>query len=265
VPRTPPSRCCGCRCGALRPRREPQDTKTLSVRSGAAQRASLGGQPRSCALPAAAGCPVRRPGRGCLPDDCRIGASTWVPLVTAAAGLVAGVAAGLVGTVLARRWAREDRAAAWQREDTLRWHADRLQVYTRTISALDDWDAEQRRAIERRQADPPSFDAADWERHHRAVGELLAQLRLMAPEQVTSRASRCRLVFGQLRLNHLDAEDADLARIYVDAYQIAQATRALVEAMRADLDLGDGQVAQLCAADWSGDRNSGRFPGHRRS
>jgi hypothetical protein len=50
---------------------------------------------------------------------------TWVPLVTAAAGLIAG----LVSTILARRWAREDRTAAWQREDALRWHADRLQVY----------------------------------------------------------------------------------------------------------------------------------------
>lgn len=56
-----------------------------------------------------------------LPDDSVMGASTWVPLVTAAAGLAAGLATGLAGTILARRWAREDRAAQWQREDTLRW------------------------------------------------------------------------------------------------------------------------------------------------
>src|SRR5262245_62690288 len=71
-----------------------------------------------------------------------MGASTWVPLVTAAAGLAAGLATGLIGTVLARRWVREDRAAAWQREDALRWHQDRLQAYTRMIAALDAWEAE---------------------------------------------------------------------------------------------------------------------------
>src|SRR5690349_6908279 len=50
-----------------------------------------------------------------------MGASTWVRLVTAAAGLAAGLITGLGTTILIRRWAREDRAAAWQREDALRW------------------------------------------------------------------------------------------------------------------------------------------------
>ena len=54
--------------------------------------------------------------------------STWVPLVTAAAGLVAGLAAGLISTVLARRWAREDRLAAWERADRLRWQSHGLKV-----------------------------------------------------------------------------------------------------------------------------------------
>lgn len=75
-----------------------------------------------------AGWPVRQHGQGWLPDDSVVSASTWVSLVTAAAGLIADLA-GLIGTILARRWAVEDRAALWQREDTLRWHQDRLRLY----------------------------------------------------------------------------------------------------------------------------------------
>jgi hypothetical protein len=56
--------------------------------------------------------------------------STWVPLVTAAVGLAAGVATGLVSTVLARRWSSQDRQVAWQREDSLRWRQDRLVAMT---------------------------------------------------------------------------------------------------------------------------------------
>jgi hypothetical protein len=171
-------------------------------------------------------------------------ASTWVPLVTAGAGLIAGLAAGLVSTVLARRWASEDRRAAWQREDRLRWHADRLQVYARMIAALQAWDAALQRILERRKdaesagGSPPSFDAAEWDRHSEAVLELIAQLRLMAPEQVTNRALRCYRMFGVVRLQLRGAEDAGLSRLLAAESEAAETTRSVIGAMRADLGLG---------------------------
>ena len=171
-------------------------------------------------------------------------ASIWVPLVTAAAGLIAGLATGLVSTVLTRRWAREDRAEQWQREDALRWQQDRLQVYTRMISALDGWDAEAHKAIKQWQADPPSFDAGEWERHDGTVKELLAQLRLVAPQEVSDSARRCYVRFGQLRLSYLDAKNADLSKISAAGNEPARETRRLRDAMRADLGLSDdGQPA----------------------
>lgn len=171
-------------------------------------------------------------------------ASTWVPLVTAAVGLIAGLAAGLVSTILARRWAREDRAEQWQREDALRWQRDRLQAYARMIAALHAWEAEagqlQSRLVRAvaKGGGRVSFDAAEWDRHKHAVHELIAQLQLMAPEEVTDRAWRCLLVFSQIRDKLVDAKDADLGQIHAAPSAITQAIVRLVEAMRADLGLG---------------------------
>jgi hypothetical protein len=178
---------------------------------------------------------------------------TWVPLVTAAAGLAAGLATGLATTILARRWSREDRAAAWQREDALRWQADRLQAYTRTIAALDAWEAEAGKAMDRREAGEP-FGAAEWERHDLAVLGVIAQLELMAPELVTNRARRCHLVFGQLRLNHLDADhELDFTVMHLARHRINEATWGLLAAMRADLGLGESSPPALMPpAEWEG-------------
>lgn len=194
---------------------------------------------------------VRRVGTPLPPgpsNDSVMGASTWVPLVTAAAGLIAGLAAGLVSTIMTRRWASEDRAEQWRREDTLRWQRDRQQVYARMVAVLDAWDAEVRSAVNRRlhaeDGSPPPFDAAGWNHHQQAALELVAQLRLMAPEQVTGHAKECYAVFGQLRHELLHAEDADLPGLIAAMGETARATRGLVEAMRADLGLGDeGQPA----------------------
>jgi hypothetical protein len=174
-------------------------------------------------------------------------ASTWVPLVTAAAGLAAGLATGLGGTYLTRRWATEDREAQWQRDDSLRWHQERLGVYTRLITALDDWDAEARR-VRRRPFDadaekPPPFDAVEWERHARAVNELLALVRLMAPEQVMTLARDSYAAFTRLGREHLADTDEGPGPLLLARSQATRATRALVEAMQADLGLGGGQPA----------------------
>jgi hypothetical protein len=171
-----------------------------------------------------------------------MGTGTWVPLVTAAAGLIAGLATGLGGAILARRWAVEDRAAQWEREDALRWHEDRLQVYVRLISALDAFDAEMRSAMGRR-AVAESFDTAEWARHEKTVRELVMLVSLTAPQKVRDLAGQCTDAFawtGMLLLG----EETDAARIVAAAEEAALRTRRLIEAMRADLGLGgEGQPA----------------------
>jgi hypothetical protein len=183
-------------------------------------------------------------------------ASTWVPLVTAAAGLLAGLVTGLGGAVLARRWAREDRAAAWQREDELRWHADRLQLYTQVIAALRAWDAELRQVLNAQirassgdDGSPHPFDPVEWERHVQAALELIFQLDLIAPDQVTSRARGCHTTFGQFRLRALTTKGADVSELMEAARRTAAARRALTEAMRADLGLGGEQPGPPGQAD----------------
>jgi hypothetical protein len=166
--------------------------------------------------------------------------STWVPLVTAGAGLIAGLLAGLGSTVLARRWSREDRRAAWQREDRLRWQADRLQAYTRLISALDVWDVEMRRAVKQREDEP--FDAAGWERQARTVMELVVLVGLTAPDEVRDLALDCNSAFRRIERMLADG-DADPAAILAESAGPVRATSRLMEAMRADLGLGVGGQA----------------------
>ena len=68
-------------------------------------------------------------------------AEVWVPLLAAGIGLLAGLGAGLVSTLLTQRWGSRERLAQWQREDSQRWQQDRQQTYARFLSALYDWDA----------------------------------------------------------------------------------------------------------------------------
>jgi hypothetical protein len=169
----------------------------------------------------------------------------WVPLVTAAAGLIAGVAAGLASTVLARRWATADRLAAWQREDRLRWHADRLQTYARLISALEAWNQELKRLVGWWHA-PEPFDTAEWDRHERAVNELVALVELTAPEGVRNLARGCYREFIETGYNMMLAGDpANYPANSSEREELAQNDiNRLMEAMRADLSLGgDGLPA----------------------
>jgi hypothetical protein len=173
--------------------------------------------------------------------------STWVPLVTAAAGLAAGLATGLGSTVLARRWASEDRQAAWQREDRLRWQADRLQIYARLVSALEAWQAEIRR-LQGADKDAEPFDAAEWERHVDAVQELRSLVFLTAPQKVRDLAEECPAAFvvTGVRLEKAGdpGDDPDAWRQPPLGMATWRATRRLAEAMRADLGLGgDGPPA----------------------
>src|SRR5262249_1484898 len=156
------------------------------------------------------------------------------------AGLIAGLAAGLISTVLARRWASEDRRAAWQREDRLRWQADRMQIYARLISALDDWGNELRRTlIERRFGEP--LAPAGWGDRGRAVAELVALAALTAPQQVRDLTRRCYDAYLGVGTTLARGED-EPAAIHAEAGEAFRGTETLMEAMRADLGLGgDGR------------------------
>jgi hypothetical protein len=147
---------------------------------------------------------------------------------------------------LTRRWSAEDRLAAWQREDRLRWQADRLQAYARLISALDDWRAELRRARTRRKSGEP-FDAAAWERHFLVVSELVVLVALTAPERVSDLAQRCTEVFMRTGSMLMDKE-AHSDAILVEFATAARDTGRFMDALRADLSLGsDGQAANGAA------------------
>ena len=178
-----------------------------------------------------------RSGPGPLPDDSVMGASTWVPLVTAAAGLIAGLITGLGGAVLARRWVREDRAAAWQREDALRWQADRMQLYARLISALNAWDIELDMAMSRR-AGGGGFDQAEWQRDNMAADGLVTLVHLTAPEEVRDLTRSCYAAFSRAGRVLADRE-AERDMILAQAEAVRRAMASLMEAMRADLGLGE--------------------------
>jgi hypothetical protein len=190
--------------------------------------------------------PVRHPGPGFLPDDSVMSASIWVPLVTATVGLAAGLITGLGGAVLTRRWAREDRAAAWQREDSLRWQADRLQTYTRLISALNAWDIELDMAMSRR-AGGWDFDQAEWQRHNMAADELVTLVHLTAPEKVRDLTRLCYAAFFRAGRILADGE-AERDVILAQAQAVRREMASLMEAMRADLGLGANEPPVAGAA-----------------
>jgi hypothetical protein len=124
----------------------------------------------------------------------------WVPLATAAAGLLGGIGGGLAAAVWTQRktreredarWQREreDRADQWRREDRLRWLQDRQQVYARLLAVLYEWDRWLLSGIETRRNDleqgqRSELDAAERIRVSKAAREALPLVQFMAPETV---------------------------------------------------------------------------------
>jgi hypothetical protein len=167
--------------------------------------------------------------------------STWVPLVTAAAGLIAGLAAGLVSTVLARRWAREDRLAQWQREDSVRWHQDRQRTYARFMAALYEWDDKLDSARLIRQIDETAnryseLDSAGIEEAREAALEQWPLVQFMAPRRTSVLASAALIARRDLWMD-LSAEVIDMHNIRAESAKVRATMSALQEAMRDDLGL----------------------------
>ena len=165
--------------------------------------------------------------------------SVWVPLVTAAVGLLAGLGA----SILTQHWADRREDARWEREDSQRRLQDRQQVYARLMAALYAWDDELRRA----RADPnlravlnerSELDTAELRRLRMAAREARALVDLMAPDPVRSLAKSAqtdREIFGTVHLEQ--DETADPAETNAAWARVREGTVLLREAMRTDLGL----------------------------
>ena len=179
-----------------------------------------------------------------------MGTSIWIPLATAAVGLLAGLATSIITQRRADsredvRWKREGlaRREQWEREDSQRRLQDRQQAYARLMAALYAWDDELRRA----RADPDiavslndrsELDTAELRRLRAAAREARALVDLMAPEPVRELAKRAqtdREGFGTIRLE--PDKSVDPAKTAVAWTGVREGTVLLREAMRTDLGL----------------------------
>jgi hypothetical protein len=194
-------------------------------------------------------------------DDLIVSATVWVPLVTAAVGLITGLGTSIFTQRRADsrenvRWKRErqdrqeqwqqerqTRQELWEREDSHRWLQDRQQAYARLVAALYTWDDELRRARadrnvaallnERSELDTPEL------RQLRAVArDARALVDLMASDPVRRLARSAqtdREIFGTIHL--AGDQPADPAKTDEAWARVREGTVALREAMRSDLGL----------------------------
>jgi hypothetical protein len=188
-----------------------------------------------------------------MADDSVMGSPLWIPLTTAAVGLVAGIGAGLGGAVWTEhradnredvRWGREraDREAQWRREDSLRWLQDRQQAYARLMAALYDWDAVLLSAVATRKNDlafneRTELDTAERIKVSRAAREALPLVEFMAPEPVRSQARRAVMDRQGFWIIHLTPDPPDEAAIDAGSGRLRERTSLLREVMRNDLGL----------------------------
>jgi len=168
-----------------------------------------------------------------------VDSSVWVPLVTAAVGLLAGLGASILTQYRADR--RDD--ARWEREEFQRRWQDRQQVYARLMAALYAWDDELRRARADRNIrallnERSELDTAELRRLRMAAREARALVDLMAPDSVRTLAKSAqtdRETFGTVQLEL--EESADPARTNAAWARVREGTVSLREAMRTDLGL----------------------------
>lgn len=198
--------------------------------------------------------------------------TVWVPLVTAGAGLVAGIGAAMGAAILTQRrtdrredvrwkreqgdrnnhWQRErdDRQEQWRREDSLRWLQDKQAAYTRLIAALDEWDQELGSARAAHTVDaafreyeelwPKELDAAELKRRGKAAREALALVQFMAPKAVSGLARRAVQDREEFRVIHLTVQPTDPADLDARWMRLLKRRREVLTAMRDDLGLEIG-------------------------
>jgi len=196
-------------------------------------------------------------------------ATVWVPLVTAGAGLIAGIGATMGAAILTQRrtdrredvrwkreqgdrkdqWQRErdDRQEQWKREDSLRWLQDKQAAYARLIAALDEWDQELGSARAARTVDaefreyeelwPKELDTAELKRRGKVAREVLALVQLMAPRAVGGLARRTIQDHEEFQVIHLTVRPTDPAYLNARWMRLLKRRRELLTAIRDDLGL----------------------------
>jgi hypothetical protein len=203
--------------------------------------------------------------------------TVWVPLVTAGAGLVAGVGAAMGATILTQRrtdrredvrwkreqadrkdqWQRErdDRQEQWTREDSLRWLQNKQAAYARLMTALDDWDQELGFARAARMVDaefreyeklwPKELDRVELKRRGKAAREALALVQFMAPQEVGGLARRIIQDREEFQVIHLTVQPTDPADLNTRWTRLLGRRRELMTAMRDDLGLEISSETQM--------------------
>jgi len=165
--------------------------------------------------------------------------SVWVPLVTAAMGLLAGLGA----SILTQYWADRREDARWERDESQRRWQDRQQIYAHLMAALYAWDDELRRARADRNIgallnERSELDTAELRRLRMAAREARALVDLMAPDSLRSLAKSAqtdREIFGTVQLE--PDESTDPAKTNAEWARVREGTVLLREAMRTDLGL----------------------------
>jgi hypothetical protein len=200
----------------------------------------------------------------------------WIPLASAAVGVVAGLGAGLGAAVWTQRrtdrredmrWERErtDRAEQWRREDSLRWLQDRQQAYARLLAALYEWDRALLSAIADRQSDVAlnkrtDLDAAERINVSTAARELVPLVLFMAPETVRSLTRVAITDRESFWIVHLTPDPPDLLKMDEGWTRIVERTSWLREAMRIDLGVESESTGQRPGARTGGGITSSRGP-----
>jgi hypothetical protein len=194
-------------------------------------------------------------------DDSIVSATLWVPLITAAVGLITGLGTSAFTQRRADsredvRWQRESqdrqdqwrqerqtRQELWEREDSHRWLQDRQQAYARLMAALYTWDDELRRTRADRNVAALLNERSELEtpelRHLRAAArDARALVDLMASETVRRlgrSAQMDREMFGTVHL--AGDQPADPTKTDEAWAHVREGTVLLREAMRSDLGL----------------------------
>ncbi len=159
-----------------------------------------------------------------------VSATVWVPLVTAAVGLFAGLGT----SILTQR--RAD-----SREDA-RWQQERQQTYARFLSALYELDARLNRALSRRTLDELSnkrtpLDVEGIDRARTAAREQLPLVQFMAPKETRDLAKSAVDRHETFLFFHLRADVADVHELYGEWAKVQDGVFSLLKAMRNDLGL----------------------------
>ena len=151
--------------------------------------------------------------------------------------------AGTLGAVGLTRWfdIRQLRQQ-WTHDEAARWLRDRQQAYARLMATLDDWDVVVNHGMARRHTDAlvgerRAYASSEWNELRQAARTAQGLVELMAPESVRGLARSAVVRRQAMWVFYLTVENADLSKMDEEWSRVQADTRALRNAMRADLRL----------------------------